>query len=95
MSCTAPQGAKVPEAFVCIAVGLALYYLVPRPAELDAQAWGCAAVFVATILGAGREFAAASVEVLGLMRTKSSPAAASEHLVQGPLHRVESHCSRT
>ncbi|KIZ00173.1 Putative malate transporter yflS, partial [Monoraphidium neglectum] len=66
-------GAKVPEAFVCIAVGLALYYLVPRPAELDAQAWGCAAVFVATILGAGREFAAASVEVLGLMRLILEP----------------------
>lgn len=45
------QGAKIPESLLCIAVGLLLYFAVPRPGELTQQAWALTAIFVATILG--------------------------------------------
>jgi hypothetical protein len=33
------QGAKIPESLLCIAVGLIMYFAVPRPAALSTNAW--------------------------------------------------------
>ncbi|GBF92341.1 2-oxoglutarate malate translocator [Raphidocelis subcapitata] len=44
-------GAKIPESLLCIAVGLLLYFAVPRPAALTQQAWALSSIFVATVLG--------------------------------------------
>lgn len=43
--------AKLPEAVLCIVVGLLLFFVAPRPPQLSVQAWGLFSIFVATILG--------------------------------------------
>lgn len=37
---------------MCIAVGIIMYTLVPRPQALAPKAWALASIFLATILGA-------------------------------------------
>ena len=44
-------GLNVPAAAASIAVGLAVKYLVPCPAALDAQAWSLLAIFLSTVTG--------------------------------------------
>lgn len=45
------QGVKPVPLLVCIAVGLALRFLVPPPVGVTAQAWTLLAIFLSTIAG--------------------------------------------
>ena len=49
--CPRAQGAKLPEALLCVAVGVVLFAAVPRPQELSSKAWALTSIFVSTILG--------------------------------------------
>ncbi|KAL6844664.1 hypothetical protein ACP4OV_025323 [Aristida adscensionis] len=44
-------GAKLVPAIISVAIGLAVRFLVPRPAEVSLQAWQLLSIFLATIAG--------------------------------------------
>ncbi|WVZ65274.1 hypothetical protein U9M48_014669 [Paspalum notatum var. saurae] len=47
----APSGAKLVPLAISLAVGLAVRFLAPRPAEVSAQAWQLLSIFLSTIAG--------------------------------------------
>nr|GMD08830.1 dicarboxylate transporter 2.1, chloroplastic-like [Ipomoea batatas] len=46
-----PQGAKIVPFVISVSVGLLVLFVVPKPAEVSAQAWQLLAIFLSTIAG--------------------------------------------
>ncbi|XP_031132242.1 dicarboxylate transporter 2.1, chloroplastic-like [Ipomoea triloba] len=46
-----PQGAKIVPLVISVSIGLLVLFVVPKPAEVSAQAWQLLAIFLSTIAG--------------------------------------------